>query len=35
MPVGIEIKNVSKLMGEFLSTMIKAKTGEKQLEVTA
>ena len=34
-PVEIEIMNASKFMGEFLSTMIKAKTGEKQLEVTA
>jgi uncharacterized protein YuzE len=34
-PVEIEIMNASKFMGEFLSTIIKAKAGEKQLEVTA
>jgi uncharacterized protein YuzE len=34
-PVEIEILNASKFMGEFLSTIIKAKTGEKQLEITA
>jgi uncharacterized protein YuzE len=34
-PVEIEIMNASKFMGEFLSTVIKAKAGEKQLEVIA
>jgi uncharacterized protein YuzE len=34
-PIEIEIMNASKFMGEFLSTIIKAKAGEKQLEVTA
>jgi uncharacterized protein YuzE len=34
-PVEIEIMNASKFMGDFLSTVIKAKAGEKQLEVTA
>ena len=34
-PVEIEIMNASKFIGEFLSTIIKAKVGEKQLEVTA
>ena len=34
-PAEIEILNASKFMGELLSTMIKAKTGEKQLEITA
>jgi uncharacterized protein YuzE len=34
-PVEIEIMNASKFIGEFLSTIIKAKAGEKQLEVTA
>jgi uncharacterized protein YuzE len=34
-PVEIEILNASKFMGELLSTMIKAKSGEKQLEITA
>ena len=33
--VEIEILNASKFMGELLSTMIKAKTGEKQLKITA
>ncbi|MEA2089714.1 MAG: hypothetical protein U9O89_03025 [Thermoproteota archaeon] len=31
-PVEIEIMNASKFLGEFLSTLVKAKTGEKQLE---
>jgi uncharacterized protein YuzE len=34
-PVEIEILNASKFMGDLLTTMIKAKTGEKQLEITA
>ena len=34
-PAEIEILNASKFMGELLSTIIKAKTGEKQLEITA
>ena len=34
-PTEIEILNASKFMGELLSTMIKAKTGEKQLTITA
>ena len=34
-PAEIEILDASKFMGELLSTMFKAKTGEKQLEVTA
>lgn len=34
-PIEIEIMNASKFLGEFLSTIIKAKAGEKQLEVTA
>lgn len=33
--VEIEIMHASKFMGEFLATLIKAKTGKKQLEVTA
>lgn len=32
-PVEIEIMNASRFLGEFLSTLIKAKAGEKQLEV--
>jgi len=32
-PVEIEIINASKFLGEFLSTLLKAKAGEKQLEV--
>ena len=34
-PAEIEILNASKFMGDLLSTIIKAKAGEKQLEVTA
>ena len=34
-PVEIEITNASKFLGEFLSTLVKAKAGEKQLEVIA
>jgi len=34
-PVEIEILNASKFLGEFLSTILKAKAGEKQLEITA
>jgi hypothetical protein len=35
-PAEIEIiLNASKFMGDLVSTMIKAKSGEKQLEVTA
>jgi len=30
----IEILNASKFMGDLLATIIKAKAGEKQLEVT-
>jgi uncharacterized protein YuzE len=33
--VEIEILNASKFMGDLLATIIKAKSGEKQLEVTA
>ncbi len=33
--VEIEILNASKFMGDLLATIIKAKTGEKQLEITA
>ena len=34
-PTEIEILNASKFMGDLLSTIIKAKTGEKQLEIVA
>jgi uncharacterized protein YuzE len=34
-PVEIEILNASKFMGDLLSTIIKAKSGEKQLQITA
>jgi uncharacterized protein YuzE len=34
-PAEIEILNASKFMGELLSTIIRAKSGETQLEVTA
>lgn len=34
-PVEIEIMNASKFLGEFLSTLVKAKPGEKQLELPA
>jgi len=34
-PVEIEILNASKFLGELLLTIIKAKAGEKQLEITA
>jgi uncharacterized protein YuzE len=34
-PAEIEILNASKFIGELLSTIIGAKTGEKQLEITA
>jgi len=34
-PTEIEILNASKFMGDLLSTMFKAKTEEKQLEITA
>lgn len=34
-PVEIEIMNASRFLGEFLSTLVKAKTGEKQLDVPA
>ena len=34
-PAEIEILNASKFMGDLLSTIVKAKTGEKQVEVTA
>jgi uncharacterized protein YuzE len=34
-PVEIEMLNASKFLGEFLSTILKAKAGEKQLEITA
>ena len=33
-PAEIEILNASKFMGDLLSTIIKAKAGEKQLEIT-
>jgi uncharacterized protein YuzE len=32
-PVEIEILNASKFLGEFLSIIIRAKAGEKQLEI--
>ena len=34
-PAEIEILNASKFMGDLLATIIKAKAGEKQLEITA
>lgn len=34
-PVEIEIMNASRFLGEFLPTLVKAKAGEKQLEVPA
>jgi uncharacterized protein YuzE len=34
-PVEIEILNASKFMGDLWSTIIKAKAGEKELEVTS
>jgi uncharacterized protein YuzE len=34
-PVEIEILNASKFVGDSLSAFIKAKTGEKQLELPA
>ena len=34
-PVEIEILNAGKFMGELFSTLIKAKSGEKQLEISA
>ena len=34
-PAEIEILNASKFMGELLSTIIKAKAGEKQIQVNA
>ena len=34
-PVEIEILNASKFMGDLWSTIIKAKAGEKELEITA
>jgi len=34
-PVEIEMLNASKFLGELLSTILKAKAGEKQLEITA
>ena len=34
-PPEIEILNSSKFRGDLLSTMIKAKSGEKQLQITA
>jgi uncharacterized protein YuzE len=34
-PVEIEILNASKFVGDLLSTIMKAKTGGKQLEVIA
>ena len=33
--VVIEIVNASKFLGEFLSTLVKAKAGEKHLEMIA
>jgi len=34
-PAEIEILNANKFMDDLLSTIIRAKAGEKQLEVTA
>ena len=34
-PAEIEILNASKFMGDLLSAIIKAKSGEKQLEVNS
>ncbi len=34
-PAEIEILNASKFMGNLLSTIIKAKAGEKQIEINA
>jgi uncharacterized protein YuzE len=34
-PTEIEILNASKFVGDLLSTIIKAKTGEKQIEINA
>ena len=34
-PAEIEILNASKFMGDLLSTIIKAKIGEKQIEINA
>lgn len=34
-PAEIEILNASKFIGDLVSTVIKAKTGEKHLEVTS
>ena len=34
-PAEIEILNASKFIGDLLSTIIKAKTGEKQIEIDA
>lgn len=34
-PAEIEILNASKFMGDLLSTIIKAKTGEKEIQITA
>jgi hypothetical protein len=34
-PAEIEILNASKFMSDLLFTIIKAKTGEKQIEITA
>ena len=34
-PTEIEVLNASKFVGELLSTIIKAKIGEKQIEINA
>jgi Protein of unknown function (DUF2283). len=34
-PAEIEILNASKFMGDVFAAIVKAKTGEKQLEITA
>ncbi|MCL5877673.1 MAG: DUF2283 domain-containing protein [Candidatus Bathyarchaeota archaeon] len=34
-PVEIEFLNASKFVGDLLATIMKAKAGEKQLEITA
>ncbi len=34
-PAEIEILNASKFIGDLVSTIIKAKTGEKQIEINA
>jgi uncharacterized protein YuzE len=34
-PAEIEILNASRFMGDLLATILKAKTGETQIEITA